>query len=190
MGLGHPGRRHGTFDDLPRRIATRLDFAPTLVDAAGVARDVGVIRCDRSHFDAHESEPATVKCRALGGFTWHGLRKPSDVSRSGYPPLIQSTTKRVAALNLFNAELLKGLRGSLVHVDGRPGSAHARSMDEQPPHGGFRARLHQAQGMVSAQAQCSVDEAMIMISDRATVTGLTLDEIADAVIDRTIRFGE
>ncbi len=44
--------------------------------------------------------------------------------------------------------------------------------------------------MVSAQAQCSVDEAMIMISDRATVTGLTLDEIADAVIDRTIRFGE
>lgn len=59
----------------------------------------------------------------------------------------------------------------------------------EPP-GRFNARLNQAQGMVAAQAECSMPAAMLMMSDRATVTGLTLDEIADGVLGRTIRFAE
>jgi hypothetical protein len=41
-----------------------------------------------------------------------------------------------------------------------------------------------------AQADCSLDEALQMMCDRATVNHSTLDEIVAAVIDRSIRFGE
>ena len=53
----------------------------------------------------------------------------------------------------------------------------------------FTARLRQAQGMVAVQACCRVDHALVLMTDRATITGLTLDEIATAVHDRMIRFG-
>lgn len=52
------------------------------------------------------------------------------------------------------------------------------------------ARIAQAQGMVCVQAQCTLPEALALMRDRATITHQTLDEIADAVLDRTIRFGE
>lgn len=51
-------------------------------------------------------------------------------------------------------------------------------------------QVSQASGMVSVQADCTIDEAMILMQDRAATTGQTLDEIAAAVVDRTIRFGE
>ncbi len=69
-------------------------------------------------------------------------------------------------------------------------SVHARLMEDPQLPRGFNARLSQAQGMVAVQAKCSVDEAMLMISDRATVEGVTMDEIATGVLERTIRFGE
>ena len=52
------------------------------------------------------------------------------------------------------------------------------------------ARVTQASGMVSVQAECSVDDALVLMRDRATVQGQTLDEIAEAVLDRRIRFGD
>jgi AmiR/NasT family two-component response regulator len=52
------------------------------------------------------------------------------------------------------------------------------------------AAVNQATGMVSVQAGCTLDEALALMQDRATVQGRTLDEIAGAVIDRSIRFGE
>jgi AmiR/NasT family two-component response regulator len=54
---------------------------------------------------------------------------------------------------------------------------------------GPTAEVAQAQGMVSVQADCSLEEALELMRDRATVTHQTLDEIADAVLDRSIRFG-
>jgi AmiR/NasT family two-component response regulator len=54
----------------------------------------------------------------------------------------------------------------------------------------FSAELHQAQGMVSVQAGCTMDEALELLRDRAMVEGLSLKAIAAGVIDRTIRFGE
>ena len=57
---------------------------------------------------------------------------------------------------------------------------------------GFKhsAKVIQASGMVSVQAECTVDEALALMHDRAEVHGQTLDEIAEAVLDRRIRFGE
>jgi len=52
------------------------------------------------------------------------------------------------------------------------------------------AAVNQACGMVSVQAACSMEDAMVLMHDRATVQGQTLEEIAAAVIDRSIRFGE
>ncbi len=51
-------------------------------------------------------------------------------------------------------------------------------------------KVTQASGMVSVQAGCSVDEALALMRDRATVRGQTLDQIAEGVLDRRIRFGE
>ena len=51
------------------------------------------------------------------------------------------------------------------------------------------ARLAQAQGIVSAQAGRSLDEALQIMRERALVEHRTVTEIADAVLDRTISFG-
>jgi AmiR/NasT family two-component response regulator len=52
------------------------------------------------------------------------------------------------------------------------------------------ARVAQAQGVVSVQAACSTAEALDLMKDRAIVQGQTLDEVVEALLDRSIRFGE
>lgn len=49
--------------------------------------------------------------------------------------------------------------------------------------------MNQAQGMISCQAHCTVAEALTLMTDRGQVNHQTLDEIADAVVERLIRFG-
>ena len=49
-------------------------------------------------------------------------------------------------------------------------------------------RVAQASGMVSVQAQCSVDDAFAMIEERAQTIDLTAEEVADSVVDRRFRF--
>ena len=49
-------------------------------------------------------------------------------------------------------------------------------------------RMAQASGMVSVQAECSIDEAFAMIEERAHTIDLTAEEVADSVVDRTFRF--
>jgi hypothetical protein len=50
------------------------------------------------------------------------------------------------------------------------------------------AKVMQAAGMVSVQANCTVDEAMTLMEERARATNQTRRQIAEAVIARTIRF--
>jgi AmiR/NasT family two-component response regulator len=52
------------------------------------------------------------------------------------------------------------------------------------------AEVSQAAGMVSVQADCLIEEALRMMRDRAAVAHATLEEIAAAVMDGSIRFGE
>ena len=43
--------------------------------------------------------------------------------------------------------------------------------------------------MDSVQAECSVDAALVLLNERAQVSGQTLAELAAATIERRIRFG-
>jgi len=53
----------------------------------------------------------------------------------------------------------------------------------------YSAQVHQASGMVASQAACSFDDAIVLMHDRAATEGQTLDQIARAVLERSIRFG-
>ena len=47
----------------------------------------------------------------------------------------------------------------------------------------------QAAGMVSVQADCSLDEAVVLMDERAQVIGQSREAIATAVVERLVRFG-
>jgi AmiR/NasT family two-component response regulator len=49
-------------------------------------------------------------------------------------------------------------------------------------------RVHQAQGMVSVQAGCSLEAALALMQATARETDNTLDEVADEVISRRLRY--
>jgi hypothetical protein len=53
----------------------------------------------------------------------------------------------------------------------------------------YGIEIHQAAGMVSIQADCELEQAYVLMSDRAQVARVSLDDIALAVIVRSIRFG-
>jgi hypothetical protein len=57
-------------------------------------------------------------------------------------------------------------------------------MAERPP----SDRVAQASGMVSVQAKCHFTEAIALMEARAEATGVTLEDIARAVVNRELRF--
>ena len=50
------------------------------------------------------------------------------------------------------------------------------------------ARVYQAQGMVAVQAGCSIEAALAMMQDTADATEVTLEELADEIVERNVRF--
>lgn len=54
--------------------------------------------------------------------------------------------------------------------------------------GRYSARVHQAQGMVAAQAICSMDQAIALMKDTAAATEMTLEHVAKEVLGRRARF--
>jgi len=52
----------------------------------------------------------------------------------------------------------------------------------------FTAQVHQAQGMVSVQARCSLTEALIRMIEMAETANVTIDDVAEHALDRTVRF--
>ena len=50
------------------------------------------------------------------------------------------------------------------------------------------ARVSRAAGMVSVQVGCLIEQALALIYDRAEASGVTVDALAAAVIDGSIRF--
>jgi hypothetical protein len=48
--------------------------------------------------------------------------------------------------------------------------------------------VYQAQGMVSVQAECTLDEALSRMKIVAAATNATLEQVADDVINRRVRF--
>ncbi len=64
------------------------------------------------------------------------------------------------------------------------------SLMSNGPDSRYSVEIHQAAGMVSIQADCELEQAYVLMSDRANVSHRTLEDIANAVIDRSIRFGQ
>jgi len=56
------------------------------------------------------------------------------------------------------------------------------------PSGYLILEVHQASGMVAAQLHCTPDEALARMTTRALDMGYAIDEMAFAVLDRSIRF--
>ena len=50
------------------------------------------------------------------------------------------------------------------------------------------ARVSQASGMVSVQADCSVEEALELLKERARIAGQSLEALAEDVVERRVRF--
>jgi AmiR/NasT family two-component response regulator len=51
------------------------------------------------------------------------------------------------------------------------------------------ARVTEAVGMVRAQAACTTEEAFVLMHERAQISGQTMENIVDAVLDHSIHFG-
>jgi len=54
----------------------------------------------------------------------------------------------------------------------------------------YRAVVYQATGMISVQLGCSVDEALVRLRGHAFVAERPVDEIAEQVVDGSVRFHE
>jgi len=52
----------------------------------------------------------------------------------------------------------------------------------------YRLRVHQATGMVAAQSNCDVAAALMRIVDHAAAHDTTVDDVAELVIARQLRF--
>ncbi len=73
--------------------------------------------------------------------------------------------------------------GCLLHHCAIPAEINLAS--DPSPHSNL---VHQAQGMVSMQADCTMDEALALMRNSADAAEVTLDELAAHVIDRDVRF--
>lgn len=63
-------------------------------------------------------------------------------------------------------------------------------MNERIYHGRRSDRVYQAQGIVSVQANCTVDDALAQMTEKAGESGMSLDAIASAIIEHRLRFTE
>ncbi len=43
--------------------------------------------------------------------------------------------------------------------------------------------------MVGAQAGCTMEEAFVLMHERAQISGVTMEDIVNAVLDHSIQFG-
>jgi AmiR/NasT family two-component response regulator len=54
----------------------------------------------------------------------------------------------------------------------------------------YSPEVNQAAGMVSVQANCRIEEAFVLLFERADSAGLPIQDIASAVLDHSISFAD
>jgi hypothetical protein len=54
----------------------------------------------------------------------------------------------------------------------------------------YSSVVHQAIGMIRVQCECTIAEAIVKLNLRAHATGVSIDDVAEAVVDRSIRFAD
>jgi AmiR/NasT family two-component response regulator len=50
-------------------------------------------------------------------------------------------------------------------------------------------RVTEAVGIVRLQTACTMEEAFVLMHERAQMSGVTMEDIVDAVLDHSIHFG-
>lgn len=80
--------------------------------------------------------------------------------------------------------------GSSKDDDGGSALGPEESMNGVLPSewGRLGIRVVQASGMIAAQVDCSTDTALRLMKERAEATGISLRDIAGAVLERKTRF--
>lgn len=63
-----------------------------------------------------------------------------------------------------------------------------RSEGNRSPPFRYTARVSRAAGMIAMQVGCDVEQALDLIYERAEASRVTVDELATAVIDGSVRF--
>jgi hypothetical protein len=54
----------------------------------------------------------------------------------------------------------------------------------------YSSVVHQAIGMIRVQCDCSIAQAVVKLNLRAHAAELSIDDVAEAVVDRSIRFAD
>jgi hypothetical protein len=62
-------------------------------------------------------------------------------------------------------------------------------MSDNQPGLEYSLAVYHAQGIVTVQAQCTFAEALVIMKERAQVHGMTVEAVAEGVLERAIRFG-
>jgi hypothetical protein len=106
----------------------------------------------------------------------HSVRRRFESDRCGYSSRHPGHRRLVVA----TAELVPGAE---------PPKAHAGGVTTDGTLAEHSAKIAQACGMVSVQARCSLGHVMLLMRERAVIQSRTLEQIAEAVVDRSIHFG-
>jgi hypothetical protein len=68
------------------------------------------------------------------------------------------------------------------------GGGISRTIGSVQHNGDLSVAFHQATGMVSVQADCRVEAAVVLIERRAAADGISVEQVAQDVIDRQTHF--
>ncbi len=122
----------------------------------------------------------------LGVRSVFSLPLHSDSTTIGVLTLCSERSAALTGEQLDDALLVADLVGGLVlAMQTESASEHLASPLDTSD---LRAVVHQATGMVSAQVGCDMDEALVRLRGHAFSSGQPIDELAEAVVDRHLRF--
>jgi hypothetical protein len=186
--------------DVPRGSACTSDDVSALIEelqlTLGEGPCIDAFRHDRPVLEADLAEPHTPR--------WPAFSPPAVEAGAravfGFP--LQVGAVRLGALNLYRDRcgplsvdqhadtlVIAGVAArSLIAMQAQasPGEL-AHELDVG---GDFRAAVHQATGMVAAQVDVSVAEALVRLRAHAFATDRTVSDVARDVVARRLRFGE
>lgn len=180
---------------------------PSVASAYGVSvtvQDLEFTLGEGPASDAYaEGKPIMVGDIALFGSRWPQFaRSIADVGiRSVYALPLQLGAIKLGVLVLYRDEpgILEGeeLSAALLVADlvtNQVLDMQAGALSESLAWGlevdDYRAVVHQATGMISAQLDCPMGEALVRLRGRAFSTELPIDQVADEVVRGELRFDE
>lgn len=188
VALTSPDRGRGATAAFGRLAQPLEDLEFTLGEGPGVeafTRGGPVVIDDLEREDGHWplfTEAAT----GLGVGAVYALPLQLGVIKLGVLVLYCGHEKHLTFEELSAAMMVASLLAKLVieMQSTAAGETLARSLDVSD----YRAVVHQAAGMVSVQAGCGVEEALVLLRGRAFAADRLIDEVSHDVVAGNIRF--